>query len=198
MGGGVAYLRAMRLFIAIEVPDEVRTAARNLIEQLKKSAPDAKWVSPDKMHLTLAFLGEVSEDAVEAVQHAIEMTARAHLAFDLRMRGGGGFGGRRHPRVLWLGTEGDVDRLAAVQATLVQNLVPTGFEPDSRPFKAHLTLARAREQRGDPELARAAERLAAVDFGGFHVDRLVLIHSETGPKGSKYTPLFYAALKKHS
>lgn len=186
----------MRLFIAIEVPAQIREAAGELVAQLKKTAPEAKWVAAEKMHLTLAFLGEVAEEAVEAVQQAIEATARVHPQFSLRIKGGGGFGGKRHPRVLWLGTEGDLQPLAAVHAALVQNLIPTGFEPDARPFKAHLTLARSREQRGDPELARAVERLARVDFGAFSVDRLVLLRSETGPKGSKYTPVFYAALKK--
>lgn len=185
----------MRLFVAVEIDARVRQAAAGVIADVARSAPDAKWVSEDKLHLTLAFLGEVSEDALEAIQAAIEAAARAHAALRLHLRGGGGFGGRRHPRVVWLGVEGDTEALSALQATLVRELVPTGFEPDERGFRAHLTIARAREQRGDVELAQVTDRLRAVDCGSFTVDRLVLLHSQPGPGGSRYSPLFYAALR---
>jgi len=96
--------------------------------------------------------------------------------------------------VLWAGVQGGVDALAALQRDVAAALAPLGYPPDARPFAAHLTLARAREQRGEPGLAGCAEALASDDFGATRVEGLVLYRSDPGSGGAIYTPLATLAL----
>jgi len=184
----------VRLFVAVDPDAAVRQALAATLEALRPLAPDAKWAKPEGMHLTLAFLGEVEDATVPAVKDAVERVARASAPLRLSAAGGGSFGPRSHPRVLWVGLEGDLAPLGALKSDLEAALVPCGYEPDPRPFSPHLTLARARLPRGDRDLALCAADLALADLGGFVADELILYRSHLSPKGSRYEALVRATL----
>ncbi len=184
----------IRLFIAVELGEAVNARVACEIARVRRRAPEAKWVRPEAVHITLAFLGWVPDERVGQYRQALERVASKHAPLTLYVRGGGTFGSSKRPRVLWLGIEGDVERLAEVQADLTKELLPLGYEPENRPFKPHLTLARARDKAGDKGLAACAEMLANVDLGESHVGELVLFQSQLSPKGAVYTPLFRPAL----
>lgn len=184
----------MRLFVAVDPPEPLRSALGAEIEGLRRLAPGAKWVRPESIHVTLAFLGATDDEKVPAISQALERVGRAHRPLVLEARGGGAFGGKRKPRVLWVGLEGDLEPLAMLQKAVEEALVPLGYQPEERAFRPHLTLARARDPRGDPALAPCAEELQTASLGSFPVEELILYRSDLSPKGAVYTPVARAPL----
>ena len=178
-----------RLFVAVSLGAEVYRALEQVQEEMRRRAPRARWVAPEKAHLTLAFLGSTEESLVPGLGEALARAAAAVAPFHLRISGGGTFGSRRKPRVLWVGVEGDTAALAALQQATVAALLPFGYQPEHREFRPHLTLARAADPRGDPGLSRCAELLAGRSLGAARVDRLILFRSEIRPGGARYTSL---------
>ena len=179
----------MRLFIAIDLGQQVRATVRKEVERLQPLAPKAKWASAEGMHVTLVFLGYVDDERVPEVQTIVREVASRHAPLRLAVEGIGGFGSSVRPRVLWLGLTGDVEPLAAIKTELEKRLAPLGYEPERRPFKPHLTLARARMANGDAALASCVRACREAAFGKAQVDRIILFRSDLSPKGAKYTAL---------
>jgi 2'-5' RNA ligase len=177
----------MRLFVALEIPEAVRRELARRVAGLRERLPRARWVDPEMVHLTLLFLGETPADRVPALSAKLREAFAKHPPMTLRLSGGGTFPPKRPARVAWVGMEAP-DELAAVQADAVAAAVGSvGFEPETRPFKSHVTLARC-----EPNWPRdAAEKFAAAfpgDVGPpFRVDRGVLMESKLSPRGARYT-----------
>lgn len=186
----------MRLFVALDPGAGLQQAMEREIERLRPLSPDAKWVRPDGIHLTLAFLGNVPDEKAGPIGEAVAAVAARNRGFHLEARNGGGFGSRHRPRVLWIGLEGETEPLALLRTDLELSLVPHGYQPEERPFRPHLTLARARDQRGDFNLADCAEALLGVELGGWDVGELILYRSDLSPKGARYTALVRAPLAR--
>jgi 2'-5' RNA ligase len=188
----------LRIFVAIEPPAEVRerlvAIQRELRTRAGRAAGDARWAPPENLHLTLQFLGAVAEEAVDAVRAAVAAAATAAPKLSLAVEGAGAFPSPRRPRILWAGLGGDVAPLAALVADLGARLAPLGFPPESRPFHAHLTLARARDPRGAPRLAAALGPLAPAPPATFTAEELVLVRSHLSPQGSRYEAVARAPL----
>jgi 2'-5' RNA ligase len=180
---------SMRLFVAVDPSDAVRDALAAAIESGRGLAPGAKWVRPAAIHLTLAFLGYVDDALAPAIDRALAGVAQRHGPVELAARTVGSFGGARRPRVLWAGLEGGVPALQALQRDVEAALVPLGYQPEERDFRPHLTLARAREGRGDPALATARDALHERDLGTFTAGELILYQSQLSPHGAKYLAL---------
>lgn len=175
-----------RLFVAADLGPAVTAGVSRAIGAARLAAPRARWVAADGVHLTLAFLGAVALDRVPAVGEATARAAARHRPLDLVVRGAGTFGRPSSPRVLWLGVDGDLRALASLQRDVTGELEPLGFPRDERAFTPHLTLARARDDRGDASLATAAERLGRVEAGQAHVTRVLLFESHLGSRGARY------------
>ena len=179
-----------RLFVALEPPEPVRRRLAALAADLRRAAgraaDEVRWVEPEKVHLTLQFLGAVPEERVPAVSEAVRAAAGAARPLSLEVKGAGGFPNARRPRVLWAGVAGDVEPLAALAADLGARLAPLGFAPEDRPFSPHLTLGRARDGRGAPGLAGALARTAQADGCPWRASELVLVESHLSPKGPRY------------
>ncbi|MBI3185370.1 MAG: RNA 2',3'-cyclic phosphodiesterase [Myxococcales bacterium] len=188
----------MRLFIAVDLGEELLAKLERETASLRRRAPQAKWVRTEATHLTLAFLGEVDEGRVPELSRALGEVASRHAPFTLRVRGGGAFGNPKKPRVLWLGLRGDEAALSALQADLQDALEPLGFPPEEREFKPHLTVARAREAGGEPTFARLAAELERMDLGETRVERVALFQSQLTPQGAHYTVLAASPLTASS
>jgi 2'-5' RNA ligase len=184
----------MRLFVGIELSDTIKALLTSLIDSVKPSAPSAKWVRPENAHLTLVFLGWVDDEKVPLIEDRLRAAAKGHRSFTLTLKGAGGFGTQKRPRVLWVGVEGETDQAAALHASLEAELTPLGFEPEKREFKMHLTLARSKTPKGDPALAKAIEKLRTPTLGEIRVEDIVLFRSELSPKGTRYSVVSRAAL----
>ena len=172
----------MRLFAAVSLP---AGAAEAIAARVDRSAwPEASWVRPANLHLTLAFFGETAADAVAALATAAAAELAAIPAFRARVEGAGAFPERGPIRVVWLGVEpaGEVGRLAEA---VRRAAATTGVEFDPKPFRSHLTLARCRRpwpSARRAELARLAPG-AAVELD---VRAAALLSSEPGSAGPRY------------
>jgi 2'-5' RNA ligase len=183
----------LRLFIAVDPDAAVQESLQRAAAELHRLSPRAKWADKTGFHLTLAFLGDMESALVPAIEAALAKVASATAPFTLRVRGGGFFGAPRKPRVLWVGVEGAVDALSALQGAVEKAMVPLGHQPEARAFSPHLTLARSRDPKGDTAFVECASRLAR-DFGETRVEELVLYRSELSPAGARYTALGRARL----
>jgi 2'-5' RNA ligase len=170
----------MRLFTAVTLGSTIEARTLAGLERLRALAPHARWVKVEGVHLTLVFLGDVDEARLPELRAALEPVGPRHAPFVLSVGGGGSFGSPSHPRVLWADVRGATEALKALQADTAAALQPLGFEPEHREYTAHLTLARSKDPRGDPALARCSQTLAEADFGEGRVDRLILFESKGG------------------
>lgn len=140
-----------RLFLAVPLPEEVRSLVRSLVDDLKREGWPVRWVDPDAAHLTLHFLGEVPREEAELLRLALPPVVGRHAAFDLRTANLGVFPTLRRPRVLWLGLHGPAHRLESIQRDIGATLVDLGHPVEPGPFRAHVTLGRVRDQ-GTPQM----------------------------------------------
>jgi 2'-5' RNA ligase len=179
----------LRTFVAVPLPAPVRAALGDLSARMQSGGLRGRWVPPENIHLTLAFLGATEPAAVDRIKEAIaEATARRH-PFDLTPAGLGVFPGRRRPRVLWVGLQGELEALAALTTAVGRALVPLGVAPSRRNAVGHLTLARARETFDPDPLDAALQRHREFIGPSFHVDHIVLYRSELGAGPARYRPL---------
>ena len=186
----------MRLFVALDLSVAVHEQLEEILSSLKVVAPKAKWVPSENIHLTLSFLGEIAEERVPELVSALNSVASRHPSITLHTAPGGSFGSRHKPRVLWVGLEGDLEGLRALQHDVAQAMVAFGVEEEHREYTPHLTLARARDPRGDPTLADCLEPLAKVEPVESESSELMLVRSHLSSKGSRYEVVHRAKLER--
>ena len=175
----------MRVFIAIDVPEDIRKRLAAVQDQLRAFSPSARWVPADSIHLTLKFIGEIAEKHREDIDNAlIDLSWKA---FPVSVRGVGFFPGTRSPRVFWAGLQAST--MEGLAKEIDTRLEQAGFDAEKRAFRSHLTLARSKNTRLEKELVKAAEPFADTDFGNFIADRCFLYQSTLKPTGSVYTRL---------
>ena len=182
----------MRLFIGVDLDDPVRTAAAALTDhlrtELQRVDPDftARWIPPPNLHITLWFLGEVADDAADALL-AVLRQPFVNAPFPLVLRGCGAFPRSGPPRVLWVGVPHGAAGMQGLYGELADRLVPLGFAREQRPYSPHLTLARVKESgRGT---ARAIRQLLAgipADCGTSAVTAVTLFRSRLSSRGAAY------------
>lgn len=182
----------MRLFTAIELTDPVRAEAGALLTELQRRAcelaPRARltWVSPDRMHLTSRFIGEVgaagAERIIAALREPIEVAP-----FAMRFERPGSFTPRGEPRVLWLGVGEGRQSALEVEGAISRRLTALGLPEDERPYNPHLTLARVREAAGLRPGALFQD--LSPSFSAMRVDAITLFESRLSPKGPTYVVL---------
>ncbi len=148
-----------------------------------------RWVRIEGLHLTLRFLGPTLDERRPAVEAAMRAAAAGARPFPIRIGGGGAFPSPARPRVLWLGVTTGAEQLAALAGDLATALAAAGWPPEERPFRAHLTLARADGVRAGPATARALVAEAERFSSEWVADRVVLFESHTGGGPARYEAL---------
>lgn len=179
--------KPLRLFIAVDLSEEARSALLAKAAPFRDRIPGARWTRPDGWHVTLKFLGSTWPRLMDAVGEAVERAAGEASAFDSRLTELGVFPGPGRARVVWAGLEDRQGRLAGLAGRL-DDLLEEDFVREKRAFTPHLTLARLNPPRDirefSPELPGTP-----VSSGPFRVDRLVLYRSHLSPAGATYEPL---------
>ena len=189
----------MRIFIGIDLGPEVRGRISRFLEGVQGFAPDARWVHPESLHITLKFIGEQTPERVEAI---VERLRRVNSEeFEIRSGGYGFFPTAKAPRVFWIGIHAG-PQLAELAESIDVATVELGIPREDRPYSPHLTLARASGRSGSPKwrkgdgpnsaFAVLEKRLAAMgelEFGTMTAHEFILYQSQLSPKGSKYTKL---------
>ncbi|MCC6361020.1 MAG: RNA 2',3'-cyclic phosphodiesterase [Phycisphaerales bacterium] len=179
----------MRCFIAVDLDADWRRAIARLLPSTRGAGGGPKWVAADSLHVTLWFLGEIADAAVPALSDALAQAAQRVEPFELALAGAGCFPPRDRARVLWLGIEDPAAGCGRWIAAAAPLLAPLGFAPESRPFHAHLTLARSRNPAGDDALRQAADQLRPPAVSTMRVSEITLFESVLGPRGAEYRPL---------
>jgi RNA 2',3'-cyclic 3'-phosphodiesterase len=194
----------MRLFLALDIDNAIRDRIVRFVEGVCGFAPDARWAKPESLHVTLKFIGEQPEDAVQSIQQALSGLHAS--APEIHFRGYGFFPTAKSPRVFLIEMEAG-PQLAALAAAIDETVASLGVPKEDRPFSPHLTLARAAGRSRSPHriktdspnraFHRLQEKLAVLaspEFGTMTAREFFLYQSQLSPKGSKYTKLAAFAL----
>jgi 2'-5' RNA ligase len=188
----------MRIFIALDIDEAIRHRIARFMDGMRGFAPDARWMRPESLHITLKFIGETAPENVDQIKEALK--AVATNAIEMNIRGSGFFPGAKSPRVFWLGIEAGAS-LAALASTVDDRVAALGIAKEDHPFSPHLTLARGGRGSGSPRsgsdgfkrcFQRLQEQLAALpvpEFGTMTARELYLYQSHLSRGGSRYEKL---------
>jgi 2'-5' RNA ligase len=177
----------VRLFVALEIPAEVRESLADLPRSFRAVSSRPRWVRPENLHVTLKFIGEWPLEKLDVLRGAL---AAVHLNEPVKLdfRGLGFFPNEKCPRVFWAGIEAS-SNLVTLADEIDHATEKLGIPREQRLFSPHLTLARF-EPPGLPEKLRASiQENATRDFGSLHTNQFRLIESKLKSSGAEYTTL---------
>lgn len=177
----------MRLFVAIDLTEEVRTALAELLRRLRATTELVRWVKPASLHVTLKFIGETPEENLEPIAERLA-TVETSSPVELRFGRVGFFPHERQPRVFWVGIAA-TPNLAELVAQVETELAGLGISPEKRPLRPHLTLGRFRTPRRDPRLAQVVLDLADRELARQTVREFFLFQSRLSREGAEYSKL---------
>jgi 2'-5' RNA ligase len=189
----------MRLFVALDLDENIRKRIARFLDGVREFAPDARWVRPESLHVTLKFIGEQSEPQADAINRTLQTIEGEQ--FELHFRGYGFFPNVRAPRVFWVGIDGDA-KLTSLATAVDTSLISLEIQKEEHPYSPHLTLARGGGRSGSPRreksdranhsFQRLQEKLSALpisEFGTMTAHEFFLYRSEVSATGSTYTKL---------
>ena len=180
----------MRAFIAITPPISLQQSFAEVRAMIGQHAFPWRWVQPAQVHVTLKFLGEVAPSLLDPIAHAMRRTVVSQTPFTLSVQEIGCFPSQSRPRILWMGLHDPQQQLTQLQQRLDAELTVLGFPPEERPFRPHLTLARApHNTREQPQLAPLLQVYRGRSFGEIAVEHLQLLQSQLRREGAVYTLL---------
>jgi RNA 2',3'-cyclic 3'-phosphodiesterase len=191
----------VRTFIAVEFPLELKERLKGFQAALKSPGQGfVKWVDPELTHLTLKFLGNQTPRQLEIVKAVLQSSANGTGPFTLTTGQTGCFPSWRNVRVYWLGLEGDSRKLVVLQSNIEQALAKEGYTRDPRPFAAHITLARLKDDCTMQDRLKFAQMVQNARFMpdcSFNIDHITLMKSSLTPAGPVYSKLAEYSLKEH-
>jgi 2'-5' RNA ligase len=178
----VTFLRA---FIAIELPANIRNylyqTGKNMAVNMSDRA--VRWVAPENIHLTLRFLGDTAEDKLPLIAAGLDNISQNFQPFTLYLNELGCYPNRKRPRVIWVGLTGDLEVLNKLQSRIEQIIQTLGWPGEGRPFQAHLTIGRVKDQ----SQARNLDWVQQLEKKEIPVSAVNLIESQLRPSGPVYT-----------
>jgi 2'-5' RNA ligase len=177
-----------RVFCGIELPEMCRSRVLQHIDFLKAAVPDAlaSWARNANLHLTLKFLGEIPQTSLSDLSQAASRAAIGVNPFPIRLEQTGAFPRHGPARVLWIGINDSSEKLVELHGRLEEEAAKVGFAKETRPFHPHLTIARLRHP-GSARALTVAHKQLEFEPVEFDVAELLVIRSELGSEGSKYT-----------
>ena len=191
-------MEPIRAFVAIELPEQVKSVLTQLQNDLKRSkAASVKWAGAEGIHLTLKFLGNVDASEIPKLKEALSGATRGIAPFHLELGNPGAFPNAHAPRVVWVGVGGEVETLQTLHNNVERELAPLGFSPEERSFSPHLTLGRMREGSTADDRRCLGGAVASLKVGEkptFEVGALSLMRSTLTPRGAIYSCLASFAL----
>lgn len=186
----------IRTFIGVDIGEQIRANAVALQQRLARVDAGVRWATPESMHVTLLFLGEVNEREIVPVCRAVESVAGREPPFTLRVSGVGAFPTPRRPKTVWAGITDGATELQRLYELLEEKLLDMGcYRKEERGYTPHLTLGRVKAEHGGHVLAAELPKLLAWDGGRTTVSEVRVFSSELRREGPEYTVLGRGALK---
>lgn len=174
----------MRLFIAMRINHKVKEEIIKIIPLIRNQYREGKWVPAENWHVTLLFLGEISNDKMSLVRDAMEESVRGIRPFQLWVEGIGAFPNQIHPKILWAGVQGELEPLNILYQKLVEAVDKRGLTYDAKPiYKPHITLARKIEKG-------IVDQEVPLRTSEWKVQSLELYESVSEYSGVKYKKIF--------
>lgn len=190
-------MEKIRAFIAIELPKELKVSLGRVQDKLRPGREETvKWVEPERVHLTLKFLGDIFQEKVDEISQAVSPAVEEVKPFTLKPRGLGAFPSLKAPRVVWVGIGGDLQDLLTLQQKVEQALSPLSSASE-KAFSPHLTLGRVREKasfRSRKLLGQEIAKLEVPEMSSFQVESISLMRSTLTSTGAVYTRLAHFPL----
>ena len=177
----------IRLFIAVNMAEDLRAAIAEAQQRLGANRADVKWVRPEIIHITLKFLGWVEDGRVAEIGDAVARALTGAAAFRLRLEGIGSFPSPTAPRVVWVGVKEGAAELTDLARRVEDALEPLGFEREARGFSPHVTIGRLKSPTGRGALVELMRAEQDRPFGEMEVARVELMRSDLRPSGPIYT-----------
>jgi len=188
-----------RLFIAIPMPQPVIERMEKIIARLSTKGWPVRWTDLKTAHLTIHFIGDVEASQAELLRMALPAAVAKHEAFSLETGRLGVFPSEKKPRVLWMGLDGENERLTALHRDLGVLLTSFDFEVDARPFSPHITLGRLREEIGAAKAMEIWTTFRGYETGApleLPVEEVILVRSYINRDGTRHEPLVRCPLTK--
>ncbi len=180
----------IRTFVALEISKEIRARTSRLIGRLNQSGAEANWVTPENLHLTMTFLGDVNDVAVHEVCMATQDVVRQYEPFEVQCRGTGAFPRLESPRVFYVAVHEGFDAMVEMQRDLTNAFRDIGFQKEKGKYQPHLTIGRMmRGKYANDSLKTLLEKHSEFDAGSAIVNEAVVYSSQLEPSGPIYTPL---------
>ena len=185
----------MRCFVAVNIEDSLKKEIGSAISGLTSGRWDVKWVPVENLHITLKFLGDAADDAVQEIKDHLAAISERHGPFEVKLHGVGVFPDRRRPRVVWIDLP-NPDKLKTLQEEVEHSLVSIGFDKEDRSFSPHLTIGRIRALGDRDAFIGTIETLRDRDFGNIGVNKISFMKSDLKPTGAQYSIVAEFSLKK--
>ncbi len=180
----------IRSFMAFELAPEIREQIRTISTELQKTRIPVRWVKVDNIHLTIIFLGSVDEDKIDDIKEKVNSAVKRFPIFKIRINGVGVFPNWRRPRVIWVGLNGEIERLSKFRDELQAELKVLGLKEEKRPYRPHLTIGRFKgPSNKDEELKWIIDRYHDISSDLQYLDELILFKSDLKPDGPIYTKM---------
>lgn len=179
----------IRTFTSIELSYELKQALSKIIDVCKQTQADVKWVKPENIHITLKFLGGITEEQIELVKKQLSNIAMAINSFYMELRGAGTFPEKRIPRIIWIGIDKGKEDLIKCVDLIEKSLCKIGFKKEDRIFTPHITIGRVRSPKNVPLLKNKLNEYENISFGNCLAKEMTLMKSELSREGSTYTAI---------
>jgi RNA 2',3'-cyclic 3'-phosphodiesterase len=185
----------IRSFLAFELSAEMRSTVSGVYENVRNSRLEVRWVKPQGIHITVVFMGDVREEDVAHIGNEVGKVCSEFAPFHASLKGMGCFPNTRNPRVIWIGLEGEIERMSNFREDLQRRLVPFGVKVEKRGFNPHLTLGRFKKpSRGETEIGELIHKHKDLTSPVCALHELVLFKSDLKPGGAIYTKMLSYAL----
>jgi 2'-5' RNA ligase len=180
----------IRSFLAFELPDDIKTIVTRVSGEIRKSPLDVRWVRPEFIHLTVVFMGDIESEQIPSMGESLGAVCSQHSPFTISLKPMGCFPNTRNPRVIWLGIDGDLERMSRFRDDLQHALSPFGIKEEERAFRPHLTLGRFKKPgKRQTELEQLLAKYRELPSPVRTLSDLVLFRSDLKPGGAVYTKM---------
>lgn len=187
-----------RVFIAVELTSPAREAIANLVHNLKGELNHVRWLEANQMHVTLKFIGEVTNNRLPEISQQISKACNRIQPFSLTLQGLGAFPPQSSPKVLWVGIAGRVDLLRIIHDRLEHSLVSLNIEREARAYTAHLTLGRVDRDADVNRITSVMQEHLSTEFAKLNVDRIALYSSTRQADDTLYKVIDVVELRAES